>query len=76
MKTVTVHFAKTNLSGLLVQVEKGEEILVSRGKEPIARIVPYRPAPINRCFGSHKGSVSVGAEFFDPLPETELSAWE
>jgi prevent-host-death family protein len=37
---VNVHEAKTHLSKLLRRVEAGEEIVVARGKVPIARIVP------------------------------------
>ncbi len=76
MKTVTVHLAKTTLSQLLAQVEAGEEIVLARGKVPIARIVPYRPVEPKRQFGALRGKVSIGPEFFDPLPDDELDAWE
>lgn len=42
MKTVTVHEAKTHLSRLLREVETGETLIVARGGEPVARLVPYR----------------------------------
>jgi prevent-host-death family protein len=38
---ITVHKAKTNLSKILLQVEGGEEVVVCRGKQPVAKIVPY-----------------------------------
>ncbi|HTT82513.1 MAG TPA: hypothetical protein VMF67_03445 [Rhizomicrobium sp.] len=76
MEIVTIHTAKTTLSQLLVRVEAGEEILLARGKEPIARLVPFRPAKKKRRFGSMKGKIRVGREFFDPLPEQELKRWE
>jgi prevent-host-death family protein len=41
MDTVTVHTAKTTLSRLLGRVEAGEEIVLARGKQPVARLVPY-----------------------------------
>lgn len=44
METVTIHTAKTTLSQLLVRVEAGEEIIVSRGQKPIAKTVPFTPA--------------------------------
>ncbi len=34
--TVTIHEAKTHLSRLLKRVELGEEIIIVRGKKPIA----------------------------------------
>lgn len=75
METVTIHAAKTGLSRLLARVETGEEIVVARGKQPIAKLVPYRsPAP-KRCFGALRGMVSVSPEFFEPLPPDELEPW-
>jgi antitoxin (DNA-binding transcriptional repressor) of toxin-antitoxin stability system len=76
METVTIHVAKTTLSQLLARVEAGEEIVLARGKEPIAKLVPFLPRPSKRKFGSLKGTISVGKEFFDPLPDEELTAWE
>jgi len=35
----TVHYAKTHLSKLLEQVEDGKEIILARGKKPVARLV-------------------------------------
>lgn len=76
MATVTIHTAKTTLSQLLARVEAGEEIILARGKEPVAKLVPFQPPASKRRFGALKGSVSVGPEFFDPLPASELDAWE
>jgi PIN domain nuclease of toxin-antitoxin system/antitoxin (DNA-binding transcriptional repressor) of toxin-antitoxin stability system len=76
MKTVTIHAAKTTLSQLLARVEAGEEIILARGKEPIAKLVPFRPAPTKRRFGALRGRLSIGPEFFEPLPEHELASWE
>jgi antitoxin (DNA-binding transcriptional repressor) of toxin-antitoxin stability system len=76
MKTVTIHAAKTTLSQLVARAEAGEEIVLARGKVPIAKIVPYHPVAPKRQFGALRGKVWVGPEFFDPLPEDELAAWE
>ena len=76
METVTIHTAKTTLSQLLARVEAGEEIILARGKEPIAKLVPFRPAPVKRRYGALRGIISIGPEFFEPLPEQELAAWE
>lgn len=40
MTKVGVHEAKTRFSELLRGVEAGEEVVVTRGGEPVARIVP------------------------------------
>jgi prevent-host-death family protein len=76
METVTIHTAKTTLSQLLARVEAGEEIILARGKDPIAKLVPFRPQPPKRRFGALRGTIRIGPEFFEPLPEQELAAWE
>jgi prevent-host-death family protein len=76
METVTVHTAKTTLSQLLARVEAGEEIVLARGKRPVARLVPFHPVPTKRRFGALRGVVTVGPDFFEPLPESELASWE
>jgi len=58
------------------RVEAGEEILLARGKQPIAKLVPFRPEGRLRKFGALKGTVTVSQEFFDTLPEHELDSWE
>jgi hypothetical protein len=32
--------------------------------------------PSKRRFGAMRGIVAVGPEFFEPLPEDELTRWE
>jgi prevent-host-death family protein len=76
MSTVTIHAAKTNLSKLLARVEAGEEIVIARGKIPIARLTPIHAPPAKRQFGAFKGVVTVGPEFFEPMTEAELAEWE
>ena len=39
MVTVNVHEAKTHLSRLLAQVEAGEEVVIARNGNPVARLV-------------------------------------
>ncbi len=75
-KTVTIHEAKTNLSRLIKQACAGEEIIIARGKEPVARLVPVAGARPKRKFGSLKGVIKVDDSFFEPLPPEELDAWE
>lgn len=77
MATVTIHEAKTHLSRLLARVEAGEEIVVARGKTPVAKIVPLEaPQPERRVPGrlAHlpgaKGILDHG--FWDPLADEEM----
>jgi len=76
MTIVTIHNAKTNLSQLLARVEAGEEIILARGKQPIARIVPFQPPAPKRQFGAMRGVISVGPEFFEPMTADDLAEWE
>ncbi|MCY4627969.1 MAG: type II toxin-antitoxin system Phd/YefM family antitoxin [Acidobacteria bacterium] len=75
MATVNVHEAKTHLSRLLAQVEAGEEVVIARNGAPVARLVPCK-GPGKRQFGALKGRLTVPESFFEPLPESELEAWE
>lgn len=75
MAVVTVHAAKTNLSQLLERAEAGEEIIIARGQVPVARLVPVAKKP-RRQPGLYAGQITIGPEFFEPLPEEELRLWE
>lgn len=75
MPTVNVHQAKTQLSRLLAQVEAGEEVVIARRGEPVARLVRCKPRG-KRRFGSMKGKIFVDDSILDPLPDDELAAWE
>jgi antitoxin (DNA-binding transcriptional repressor) of toxin-antitoxin stability system len=76
MSIVTIHVAKANLSKLLARVEAGEEIIIARGKAPIARFTRISARTAARRFGAMKGIVSVGQELFEPMTEAELKEWE
>jgi len=68
---VNVHEAKTQLSRLLLKVAAGEEIIIARNGEPIARLMPYEPKPKKRVLGLDAGRVWISDDFDDPLdPET------
>jgi prevent-host-death family protein len=71
---VNVHDAKSNLSELLRRVEAGEEIVIARAGNPVARLVPYRP-PAPRKPGLWAGQVSV-ADDFDETPEDLIALFE
>ena len=49
-ESVTIHEAKTHFSKLVRRAEAGEEIVVRRGREPVARI-----APLERKRGGVRG---------------------
>ena len=75
MFVVNVHEAKTQLSKLLARVEAGEDIVIARRGEPVARLVGCKPRN-KRQADVLKGKVVIPESFFDPLPEEELTVWE
>ncbi len=75
MSIVNVHQAKTHLSRLLAQVEAGEEIVIARRGQPVARLVGYKPQG-KRQPDVLKGKIVLPEGFFDPLSEEELKVWE
>ena len=75
-KPITIHAAKTNLSRLIERVERGEEIVIARGKAPVAKLVPLTHGQGGRKFGAMKGKAGTTPAFFAPLHDDELDAWE
>jgi len=75
--TVTIHQAKTHLSRLLQQVEAGEEVVVCRGKLPVARIVPSCPSRVARPKVGKATSqrFDISEDAFAPLGDEELKQW-
>ena len=78
MIRLNIHEAKTHLSRHLATLEEeGETILLCRRNVPVAEI---RPLPTRRSeprpIGLAAGTVEVRPEFFEPLPEDLLRAFE
>lgn len=72
----TVHQAKTNLSRILREVEAGKEVIVTRGKKPVARISAIEPPEKKevpfRLLGAYRGKISWSDDAFAPLTDREL----
>jgi prevent-host-death family protein len=75
MTEVGVHEAKTHLSRLLRRVAAGEEITITSGGRPAARLVPIAGST-RREFGFDAGLVAVSEDFDAPLPADDLDAFE
>ena len=70
MAIVTIHQAKTHFSKLIQRALAGEEIIVAKGKEPVAKIVPIPEARKVRTFGGGKGMVKhISPDFDDSFEE-------
>ena len=46
--TVNIHEAKTNLSKLIAFLEKGEEVIIAKAGNPVARLISYIPTQKRR----------------------------
>ncbi len=74
-KSVGVHEAKTHLSRLLDAVAAGEEIVITRRGQEVAKLVAARPFS-SRRFGFDRGRYAVPDDFDAPLSEQVLVAFE
>ncbi len=74
MKSVNVHEAKARLSELLDLLEQGETVVICRRNKPVAELRPYKGKvrPIGLC----REMPPVPDEFFDPLPDDWLEAFQ
>src|SRR5271165_4611764 len=71
----TVHQAKTNFSRILKEVEAGQEVIVMRGKKPVAKITaiqpPAKPNVPFRLMGAYP-KISWTPDAFEPATDEEL----
>ena len=75
VKIVNVHDAKTNLSRLLAEVERGEEIVIARAGTPCARLIPVQRDE-RQLDTMAKRWPRLDDEFFAPLDDADLADWE
>ena len=71
--SVNMHQAKTDLSKLVVRALEGDEVIITRDGEPVARLVPVRK---RRIGGQLRGQIWTSPHFDDPLPEELLKDFE
>ena len=71
----TVHQAKTNLSPLIAEAQNGKEVVIARGKTPVAKLVAIGSSRKKRVPGKYKGRISMKPSFFDPMTPEELKDW-
>jgi prevent-host-death family protein len=58
-----IHDAKTNLSRIIDRVEHGEEIIISRAGNPVAKVVPLTATVNRRGRGSLRGQLVVAPDW-------------
>ena len=71
MIEVNIHEAKTQLSRLIARVEQGEEVVIARAGEPVAKLVRAGRAKRSRKLGAYAGKLRIADDFDAPLdPQT------
>ncbi|MFP5304197.1 MAG: type II toxin-antitoxin system Phd/YefM family antitoxin [Gammaproteobacteria bacterium] len=71
----TIHAAKTHLSKLIDAALAGEEVVIAKGKNPVAKIVPIPQGRFK--IGVLKNKLTgAGPDFFEPMEEEEVERWE
>lgn len=71
----TVHEAKTNLSKLLEEAASGKEVIIARGRTPVAKLVPIASALKKRTPGKYKDIIKIHPSFYKPMSAEELKDW-
>lgn len=69
---VNIYEAKSKFSKLINQAIAGEEIIIAKSGEPVAKLVPFKKPIQNRKPGSAKGKIIIADDFDAPLPDDIL----
>ncbi len=69
MTTVNITEAKSQLPALIRKAQLGEEVIITKGKTPVATITPIGGSKRPRQPGSAKDQVLYMAPDFDEIPE-------
>jgi antitoxin (DNA-binding transcriptional repressor) of toxin-antitoxin stability system len=68
-KTVDIRDAQAQLPELLSLALKGDEVIISEGDKPVARLVPIERTGQTRVPDLHKGEIWTSDDFDERLPD-------
>ena len=69
-KTIDVRDAQAQLPELLTLALEGNEVIISEGDKPLARLVPVDVAKQwKRVAGLNRGAIWMSDDFDEPLPD-------
>jgi prevent-host-death family protein len=71
MQQVNIEEAKTNLPELVDAAVSGEEIVITKDDQPVAKIVPVSQTKAQPQFGNAKGLIVMSDDFDEPLEDFE-----
>ncbi len=70
MQITNISEAKSRLSALIAQVEKGHKVIIGKAGKPVAMLVPYRADTTPRKLGgTWSGKVKMADDFGTFSPE-------
>jgi len=69
VQTIDLLKTPTDLKKLLSFVTKGNEVLLTEGSKPVARVLPMVAAEAARVPGLHAGAIWTSDDFDAPLPD-------
>jgi prevent-host-death family protein len=69
MQNIDVDQAKEYLPELIEQATQGEEVVITKGGQPVARLIPIVKGKRRRQFGSARVLMKISGGFNDPLED-------
>lgn len=76
MQIVNIHQAKTNLSKLIEKTQKGEEVIIAKAGEPVAKLSLYKEKLKPRKLGLLRGKIVIPDDFDDENEEINKLFYE
>lgn len=67
-RTVNVNEAKRQLQDLLALALTGNEVIITKDGQPLARLVPVDTSKKKRIAGLNRGKIWASVDFDEPLP--------
>jgi prevent-host-death family protein len=68
--------ARNDLSKLVDRAAEGEEIIIAKAGQPMAKLVRFEQPVVKRRPGGWEGKVWMADDFDAPLPDDLLAAFE
>jgi prevent-host-death family protein len=62
MTSVTIPEAQANLPELVENLKPGEEVVITRNQQPVAKLIPFSATGPHPVFGTCRGKLTIVAE--------------
>ncbi len=69
-KSIDIATTEASLSDLVLLVNSGVEVVLTRDSQPMARLVSAEAHRAERVPGLHSGAIHVSNDFDEPLPDS------